>query len=70
MGYSDSQIEELEKTLNSAECDTIIAGTPIDLGSLLKLNKPVVRVRYEIEEVDVKLEELVDKWLKTNKIGV
>ncbi|MDW7725750.1 MAG: cyclic 2,3-diphosphoglycerate synthase [Candidatus Methanoperedens sp.] len=65
MGYSGSQIQELENTLNLAVCDTVIAGTPIDLGNLLKLNKPVVRIRYELEEVDVKLDGLVDKWLKT-----
>jgi len=68
MGYSDAQTKELEMTINAADCDAVIAGTPIDLGGLLHLNKPVVRVRYRIEEVDVKLEEIVDKWLKSKKI--
>ncbi len=68
MGYSVVQTKELEMTINAADCDAVIAGTPIDLGSLLLLNKPVVRVRYRIEEVDVKLEEIVDEWLKSKKI--
>lgn len=68
MGYDAAQMKELEQTINSADCDAVIAGTPIDLENLLDLNKPVVRVRYEIEEVDVKLEDIVDKWLKTKKI--
>ncbi len=50
-------------TINAADCDTVIAGTPIDLGILLKLNKPVVRIRYRIEEIDIKLEDVIDEWL-------
>ncbi len=65
MGYSAEQMEELETTINAADCDAVVAGTPIDLGGLLKLNKPVVRVRYRIEEVDVKLEDVIEKWLKS-----
>ncbi|MCZ7382050.1 MAG: cyclic 2,3-diphosphoglycerate synthase [Candidatus Methanoperedens sp.] len=68
MGYSEAQMKELEMTINAADCNAVIAGTPIDLGSLLHLNKPVVRVRYRIEEVDVKLEEIVDEWLSSKKI--
>jgi predicted GTPase len=68
MGYSDAQMKELETTINAADCDAVIAGTPIDLGGLLHLNKPVVRVRYRIEEVDVKLEYVIDEWLKSKKI--
>jgi len=62
MGYSEAQVKELEATINAADCDVVVAGTPIDLGSLLKLNKPVVRVRYRIEEADVKLEDVLGKW--------
>ncbi len=69
MGYSEAQMKELEMTINAADCDSVIAGTPIDLGRLLALNKPVVRVRYRIEEVDIKLEDVVEKWLKSSKIG-
>jgi len=65
MGYGPIQIRELEMTINAADCDTVIAGTPIDLGRLLKLNKPVVRVRYRIEEIDIKLEDVIDEWLRS-----
>ena len=65
MGYSDIQIKELEKTINDADCDSVIAGTPIDLAGLLKLDKPVARVRYRMEEVDSKLEDLIDGFLKS-----
>ncbi|HEX7575434.1 MAG TPA: cyclic 2,3-diphosphoglycerate synthase [Candidatus Methanoperedens sp.] len=65
MGYSEGQIEELEMTINATNCDVVVVGTPIDLGRLLKLNKPVVRVRYRIEELDEKLEDVIDEWLKS-----
>lgn len=68
MGYSPDQVKELEETINGADCDSVIAGTPIDLGNLLVLNKPVVRVRYRIEEVDVRLEDVIEDWLKKKKL--
>jgi predicted GTPase len=52
MGYGRVQMEELEATINAAECDLVLIGTPIDLGGLLKLDKPSLRVRYELEELD------------------
>lgn len=69
MGYSEEQIKELEMTINAADCDVVVVGTPIDLGRLLKLNKPVVRVRYRIEEQDEKLEDVIDEWLKSRSQG-
>jgi predicted GTPase len=49
MGYGDSQIRELEKTINNADVDLVIIGTPIDLTRLMKINKPTQRVRYELQ---------------------
>ncbi|MCH7813847.1 MAG: GTPase, partial [Planctomycetes bacterium] len=37
-----------EQTINAVECDLVLIGTPIDLGRLLKINKPVERVTYEL----------------------
>ncbi|MEM4598607.1 MAG: cyclic 2,3-diphosphoglycerate synthase [Candidatus Diapherotrites archaeon] len=50
MGYSDKQIADLEKTINSCDCDAVVIATPIDLGRLLKINKPHTRVTYELKE--------------------
>ena len=49
MGYGDAQVKELEKTINNAEVDLVIIGTPIDLGRLMKINKPTQRVQYELQ---------------------
>jgi predicted GTPase len=52
MGYGSRQIAELEATINAVPCDVVLIGTPIDLGRLLHINKPAVRVRYELREHD------------------
>jgi predicted GTPase len=50
MGYSSGQIDELERSINNADCDVVLAGTPIDLSKIVDVDEPVVRVRYDIEE--------------------
>ncbi len=65
MGYGKQQIEELEATINAAECDTVIIGTPIDLTRLLEIKKSHVRVKYELEEQgSPNLEEIILNFLK------
>jgi len=51
MGYGAGQMHELEITLNAMPADAVLSATPIDLTRVLKLEKPVVRVRYELEEL-------------------
>jgi len=63
MGYSDEQIEDMEKTLNKAKCDIIVNGSPIDLEKLIKVNKPIVTVRYDIEAIkSPTIEEVLDDF--------
>ena len=51
MGYGPVQIGELEATLNAVDADLVLSATPIDLARVLKLNKPITRVRYELAQV-------------------
>ena len=51
MGYSDGQLSELEATINAADCDVVVTGTPVDLGRLITSRHPIRHVRYELEEV-------------------
>jgi len=51
MGYGDKQIKDLEKTIAKAKVDVVIIATPIDLGRLIKIKKPNVRVDYELQEI-------------------
>ncbi len=52
VGYDQSQVRELEQTIDAADCDLVLIGTPIDLARTLKINKPALRVTYELEEID------------------
>lgn len=51
MGYSAMQRRELEETINRVDCDLVLVATPIDLASLIKLNKPSLRVTYEVQNM-------------------
>lgn len=51
MGYGDRQIRDLEQTINNTDCEVVIIGTPIDLGRIIKINKPYTRVKYSLEEL-------------------
>jgi predicted GTPase len=50
MGYSAIQRHELEETINRVPAELVLVATPVDLGAILRLNKPCVRVGYEVEE--------------------
>ncbi len=68
MGYSPEQLKELQEAINRAECDLVVSGTPIDLGRLIKTNKPVIRVRYRLQEKShPNLEEIISAKLKGQK---
>jgi predicted GTPase len=49
MGYSDGQLAEMEKIISSADVDVVVIGTPIDLRRVIDIDKPAVRVRYDLE---------------------
>ncbi len=51
MGYGDDMVKDLEKTINKADVDLVISATPIDLTRIIKVNKPMQRVRYELQEI-------------------
>ncbi len=70
MGYSTMQMHELEETINRVPCDVVLVATPIDLGHLIKLNKPSLRVTYEIEEkTQPGLKEVIEQVAK-HRTGV
>jgi len=50
MGYGAAQVADLAATLDAVEADLVLSATPIDLTRIMRLEKPVVRVRYELEE--------------------
>lgn len=63
MGYSAEQVRELEAAINRTPADLVVLGTPIDLRRFMTLNKPAVRVFYELEEIHPQLEGILQKLL-------
>ena len=51
MGYSAIQRHELEETIRRTPCDLVLIATPIDLARVIKLDRPNLRVTYEVEEL-------------------
>jgi len=51
MGYSDTQVRELEETIARTPCDVVLIATPIDLRRVLRIGQPSQRVRYELQEI-------------------
>jgi len=51
VGYGPRQIEELRATIDAADCDVVVAGTPIDLRHVVHTTHPVRQARYELREV-------------------
>jgi predicted GTPase len=62
MGYGDAMMRDLEETINKADVDLVVSGTPIDLTRIIKINKPIQRVRYELQEIgEPTLESILKK---------
>jgi predicted GTPase len=51
MGYSETQRHELQETINRVPCDLVVIATPIDLARVVKIDKPCMRVKYEVEDI-------------------
>jgi predicted GTPase len=49
MGYSEGQLAEVEEIIDAADADVVVIGTPIDLRRVIKIRKPSIRVRYDLE---------------------
>ena len=63
MGYGDKQVKDLEATINATDCDVVISATPIDITRLVKVNKPIVRVKYALaERKQGELAEILSKF--------
>lgn len=64
VGYSASELAELQATINGSTADVVVAGTPSDLAHIMHLNMPVFRARYEFAEVgEPRLSVLVEEFL-------
>ena len=65
MGYSDQQRADLQATLEAVPADLVLSGTPIDLGRIVSIDKPLLRVGYDLEELpgEPALIDVLRGWL-------
>ncbi|MHA1577901.1 MAG: cyclic 2,3-diphosphoglycerate synthase [Candidatus Thorarchaeota archaeon] len=69
MGYGKKQIDELQQTINKSDVDAIVIGTPIDLNQIIKIDKPSVRVRYDLQEIGKPdLEDVLKEFVKKHNL--
>ncbi len=65
VGYGEEQIRDLEATINNVSCDLVIIATPVDLTRIVSINKPMLKVSYELQEIGKPdLSDLIEKHLK------
>jgi predicted GTPase len=70
MGYGEKQTKDMEATVNAADVDAVVIATPIDLRRIMKIKKPCVRVRYELQEIGKPdLADVIDEALAKRKSG-
>ncbi|MEM1564567.1 MAG: cyclic 2,3-diphosphoglycerate synthase [Candidatus Bathyarchaeia archaeon] len=72
LGYGEKQIAELDETISRTPCDVVVIGTPVDLRRVIKIDKPTVRVKYELKVLGpISLEQVLDEFLaeKGHKYG-
>ncbi len=68
MGYNDTQRHELEQTIKRVPCDLVVIATPIDLARVINLDKPSVRVSYEVEEIGrPAITEMLEEFTQARK---
>ncbi|MGB9684636.1 MAG: cyclic 2,3-diphosphoglycerate synthase [Candidatus Bathyarchaeales archaeon] len=64
LGYGERQISELKETIARTPCDVVVIGTPVDLRRVMTINKPTVRVKYELKVLGpMSLEQVLDDFL-------
>ncbi|MCC6167039.1 MAG: GTPase [Caldilineaceae bacterium] len=68
MGYDNRQIADLAETIRRTPGDLVLVATPIDLRRLVNLDKPALRVRYELQEIGAPtLHDILARFVTTRK---
>src|SRR3989338_472419 len=68
VGYASRQIKDLEDTINNIPCDLVVIATPVDLKRIIKINRPSVRVSYEIEEMGKPtIADVIEKFIQKKR---
>lgn len=70
MGYGEQQVKDLEKTIAATPCDVVVIATPIDLKRIVKIDKPSVKVGYDLQEIGhPTLEQPICDFIKAHNLA-
>ena len=70
MGYGEQQLKDLETTINTCDCDSVVIGTPIDLSRIINIKKPFTRVYYDLQEIGKPdMEDVINEFLRKHEIS-
>jgi len=68
-GYTREQLQSLEETLNRVPADTVVIASPARIEEMIRIDKPVARVSYEIRVVEGPTpRDMVDRLLKRHPV--
>jgi predicted GTPase len=68
MGYGEQQMKDLSATIEKTKCDAVVIATPIDLGRVIKIEKPNTRVEYALQEIGhPNIEDVLKDFIKKIK---
>jgi len=71
MGYGDEQLRELEATINAADCDVVVTGTPMDLARIIDVRHPVRHARYALaDHGEPTLAEALEPFVREHTLAV
>jgi predicted GTPase len=71
VGYFPEQLRDLEATIAAVPADVAVIATPFDVRRVIQVDKPMVRVTYELEETgEPSLTTIVDEFLVGQKLRV
>ncbi|HTT36017.1 MAG TPA: GTPase [Thermoplasmata archaeon] len=68
MGYGPEQVHDLEETIRATPADFVVDGSPVDLRRLLRVRQPVLNVRYDYEDIDLRIAQLIDRFLAAHPV--
>ena len=68
-GYTEQQLRDLEETLRRIPADAVVIATPARLEKMIELDKPYVRVSYELRILEgPSVKDLVDRLLERHPV--
>ena len=63
MGYSATQVHELEATIRASGAELVVDGSPVNLPHLVQVPQPIVSVRYDYDDRDGRMAAILDRFL-------